>query len=197
MDINAPDFKNEFVRLEPLNAAYYTELEQSGGMDYVWQMLPAIPKSTGYKAYYNYMVRRNQDSCIYPFAVLDRQNEDRFIGVSAFIKPHRTHRRVRLGYSWIRPDVRGGHHYAALQHAMIKRALDWGARRLEAYVESHNQTVIEAILSLGAQKEGVLRHYQKSAEGSWVDMTILSFVLEEAELALQRLDVQMRTLTSA
>lgn len=194
MEIDAPNLQNAYLRMEPLNSELYCTLRESGGMDFIFGLLPAIPKSTAYDAYYKYMVRKNQDYCIYPYALLDRLNQDRFSGVSAFIKPHKTHRRVQIGYTWIHPEARMSHVHSAMQYLMIERALNWGARRIEAHVESGNKWVINEIQKLGGQLEGVLRQYQKSAEGSWVDIAVLSFMPDEARAAMIEIEKQMEHL---
>ena len=191
MELDAPDLYNDYVSMVPLTAELYCALREAGGMEFIWQSLPAIPKGTGYTDYYKYMVRRNNDSCIYPYAVLDRLDADRFVGVAAFVKPHRTHRRVRFGYTWLNPDVRGTHLFAALKHLMIRRALNWGARRIEAFVDSQHEAAIQGMLNIGAQQEGVLRQYQKSAEGIWVDIAVLSLLRDEAKRALEQLEKQL------
>ena len=101
------------------------------------------------------------------------------------------HRRVRLGYTWLEPHLRGRGVYAAIQKLLIQRALDWGAKRLEWFVEERNTRAVRAIESIGAMKEGVLRDYEKFADGEWVDVTVLSMLRDEAKNAVHRLDAIM------
>ena len=197
MEINAPNLQNHYLRLEPLNTQLYCKLKESGGMDFIYGSLPALPMGTGYNAYFNYLVLKKEEYCIYPYALLDRLNQDRFVGVSAFINPHKTHRRVQIGHTWIRPDARASHIHSAMQYIMIERALNWGARRIEAYVDAQNKCVISEIQRLGGCLEGILRQHQKNSDGVWVDMAILSFLPDEARRALILIEKQMESLAPA
>ena len=69
---------------------------------------------------------------------------------------------------------------------MIQRAIDWGAKRIEWQVEACNDRAIAAIERLGAVKEGVLRQHTKLADGTWVDVVMLSLLRDEAKMVLTR-----------
>ncbi|MEO0785635.1 MAG: hypothetical protein AAFY10_08030, partial [Pseudomonadota bacterium] len=48
---------------------------------------------------------------------------------------------------------------------------------------------VRAVKRLGAKEEGVLRSYYRLAGGGWADVVVLSMLREEAEMALQRLEI--------
>lgn len=191
MELNAPGLENDLIRLKPLDEGFRESLRASDAVNQIWLSLPAIQRGAGFDAYYDHVLKRAELNELYGFALLDPNDKDRFVGVSALLYPNKMHRRVRIGYTWLEPHLRGRGIYAAIQKLLIQRALDWGAKRIEWYVEDRNSRAIRAIRSLGAQKDGVLRDYEKFADGEWVDVAVLSMLRDEAKEAVRRLDMMM------
>lgn len=191
MDLSAPGLKNDLIRLEPLTERFREDLRNSGAIEYMWLSLPAIQRGAGFDSYFDHVLKQGDAGEVLGFALLDPNDNGRFVGVTALMYPNKMHRRVRLGYTWLEPHLRGLGVYAAIQKLLIQRALDWGAKRIEWYVEERNTRAIRAIESIGALKEGVLREYEKFADGEWVDVTVLSMLRDEAKSAVHRLDAIM------
>ena len=191
MDLLAPGLKNDLIHLEPLEERFREDLRNSGAIEYMWLSLPAIQRGAGFDSYFDHVLRQGDAGEMLGFALLDPNNNNRFVGVTALMYPNKMHRRVRLGYTWLEPHLRGHGVYAAIQKLLIQRALDWGAKRIEWYVEERNGRAVRAIESIGALKEGVLREYEKFADGEWVDVTVLSMLRDEAKSAVHRLDAIM------
>lgn len=191
MELNAPGLQNDLISLEPLDERFRENLRASDAVEYMWLSLPAIHRGAGFDAYYDHMLKLAREGRVFAFALIDHNDNDRFVGVTALLYPNKMHRRVQLGYTWLEPHLRGHGVYAAIQQLLIQRALDWGAKRIEWYVEDRNERAIRAIQSIGAVKEGVLRKYEKFADGEWVDVAILSMLRDEAKEAVQRLGVIM------
>ncbi|MEP1144555.1 MAG: GNAT family protein [Henriciella sp.] len=187
MELNASGLSNDLIRLEPLDERFREHLRASDAVDSIWLSLPAIQRGAGFDAYYDHVLKNGRQNDLYGFALLDPNDGDRFVGVTALIEPNKMHRRIRLGYTWLEPHLRGQGIYAAIQKLLIQRSLDWGAKRIEWYVEDRNTRAIRAIESIGAVKEGVLREYEKFADGEWVDMAVLSMLRDDAKEAMTRL----------
>lgn len=191
MDLNAPGLKNDLICLEPLDERFREYVRASDAVNSIWLSLPAIQRGAGFDAYYDHVLKQSETGELYGFALLDPTNNNRFVGVTALLDPNKMHRRVRLGYTWLEPRLRGRGVYAATQQLLIQRALDWGAKRLEWYIENRNTRAIRAIQAIGARKDGVLRDYEKFADGEWVDVAVLSMLRDEAKEAIRRLSVIM------
>lgn len=191
MDLTAPGLENDLIRLEPLTERFREDLRKSGAVEYMWLSLPAIQRGAGFDSYFDHVLKQGDAGEVLGFALLDPNDRDRFVGVTALINPNKMHRRVQIGYTWLESHLRGRGVYAAIQKLLIQRALDWGAKRLEWYVEERNARAVRAIESIGAIKEGVLREYEKFADGEWVDVVVLSMLRDEAKSAVHRLDAIM------
>lgn len=191
MDLNAPGLSNELIRLEPLSERFREHLRASDAVNSIWLSLPAIQRGAGFDAYYDHILKQSETGEMFGFALLDPADNDRFVGVTGLLDSNKMHRRVRLGYTWLEPHLRGRGIYAAIQQLLIQRALDWGAKRIEWYVEDRNTRAIRAIESIGAKKEGVLREFEKFADGEWVDVAVLSMLRDEAKEAISCLSLIM------
>lgn len=188
MELNAPGLENDLIRLQSLCDAHRAMLRASDAVEYMWSSMPAIQRGAGFDAYFNHVLKSAQLGRMVPFALLDPNANDRFVGVTALVNPNKIHRRIRIGYTWIEPHLRGRGVYYAIEMLLIQRALDWGVKRIEWYVEARNERALRAIESIGATREGILREYEKFADGEWVDIAVLSMLRDEAKDALRRLD---------
>lgn len=195
MELGAANLENALVKLVLLNESHREALRASDAVEHMWISMPAIQRGAGFDAYYDYMLRCGQDGEAVSFAVIDQKSE-RFIGVAAFLTPNKIHRRVLIGYTWIDHPFRGKGVYRAIQHLMLKRAVEWGARRIGWHVEAHNERAVRAIQNLGAQIEGTLRNYARFADGTWVDITILSLLRDEAKAVIKSLEAELEASTA-
>ena len=187
MELGAPKLENDIVELVLLDESHREMLRASDAVEHMWMSMPAIQRGAGFDVYYDYMLRCGQDGQAVSFAIIS-QKTGQFAGVTAFIEPNKIHRRVQIGYTWIDHPFRGEGVYGAIQHLMLSRALEWGARRISWHVEARNERAVKAIQNLGANMEGVLRNYARFADGTWVDIAILAMMRDEAKDATKRLE---------
>ncbi|MEO1643207.1 MAG: GNAT family protein [Pseudomonadota bacterium] len=186
MELNAPGLMNDLICIDPLTEAHREPLRATSAVEHMWMSMPAIQRGAGFDTYFDYTLRTGTTGEAVPMALLDPNDENRFVGVTAFLEPSKLHRRVRLGFTWLAEHLRGKGVFDAVKLLMIQRAVDWGAKRLEWQVESGNQLAIAAIERTGAVREGVLRQHTKLADGTWVDVVMLSLLREEAKRVLTR-----------
>jgi RimJ/RimL family protein N-acetyltransferase len=195
MDLFAPGLENERVRLVSMDETHRELLRATDAVEHMWNSMPAIKRGAGFDVYFNYMLACQAEGEAYSFAIFDTQT-GAFLGVSAFLLPRKVHRRVMIGYTWIDRSARGKGIYAAVQHLMLQRAVVWGARRIEWNVEAHNTRAVNAIKALGANHEGTLRNYARFADGTWVDIAVLSMMRDEAKSAVKAIEAAL-SLTQA
>jgi N-acetyltransferase len=62
---------------------------------------------------------------------------------------------------------------------LLTEAFDHGFERVKLQADALNSRSRAAILKLGAQFEGVLRHTNRRADGSWRDTAVYSILAEE------------------
>lgn len=190
MDFNAPGLENRIVRLHTLEADHKCLLEKTGAIDAMWNWLPVLGSGTSYEAYFDKVMTGQKRGNLHAF-VITRVDDGAFAGVSAFLDPSRTHRRVRIGYNWHPKAMRGTGIFPATQLAMIQRALDCRVRRIEWTVGERNTRAVAAYERIGAKREGTLRNYFRLSDGDWANLVVFSLLSEEAGEAIRRLESQL------
>jgi len=175
MKLDAKNLENDLVRLEPLNDAHKSLLEGSSAVESMWQWMPMTEGGTGFENYFASIQKQRKPGLVVPFVVFTKP-DDGFAGVSAFIHPNKTHRRVRIGYIWHPETVRSRGIFRATQLAMLTRAFDWGARRVEWIVDTRNIPAMRAVEALGAHQDGVMQEWQRLSDGSWSDVVMFSML---------------------
>lgn len=188
MKLDDRGLENPLVWLEPFQLPHTTHLKEAGAVDAMWAYMPDIPKGKSASAYAAHVVSQHEAGLFVPFTVF-RQGDGAFAGVVAFEMINKTHRRLRIANFWHPEEMRGTGIFQASQALLIKRALEWGARRLSWAVAKDAAAAVRAVKRLGAVEEGILRSYYRLAGGGWADIVVLSMLRDEAEMALQRLEI--------
>jgi RimJ/RimL family protein N-acetyltransferase len=196
MQLGANGLETDLFRLEPLNETYRLTLKDSGAVDHVWTAMPVISTGTTFDDYFDHALKMPEAGAGQAMAAI-RKVDQRLIGLAAFLAPNRIHRRLRIGYIWVQAGERGGQASAHVQFLMIKRALEWRARRIEWWFDIRDQRAMASIRKFGATHEGTLRKHTRLADGSWADVAILSLVGEEIAEALSALGERIGEAPSA
>ncbi|MEM1105706.1 MAG: GNAT family protein [Pseudomonadota bacterium] len=188
MHLSAKGLENALVRLEPFQLSDTQHLEAVGAVEAMWDFMPDIPRGKSASIYGAHVVDQAAQGLMVPFSVF-RQSDGAFAGVASYESMNKTHRRLRISNFWHPEPMRGTGVFQACQALLIQRALDWGARRIAWIVAQDAAAAVRAVRRLGAEEEGVLRSYFRLAGGGWADVVILAMMREQAEMALQRLEI--------
>lgn len=175
------------LRLEPISVRhrpliFNSELEES-----LWRWMPALPGGTSLENYFAFL-RQAQKAGTAATFFLFRQSDDAFAGITGFNEINKIHRRVRNALAWHPPDMATPELYQAGQLAMIRRAYDWRAKRLEWQVNVHNTYILEGLASIGPTREAVFRNFERTADGLWVDKAVFAMTRPEMADAIIRLE---------
>ena len=142
MELTALGLDNDLICLEPLDERFREHLRASDAVNSIWLSLPAIQRGAGFDAYYDHVLKRGDMGELNGFALLDPNDDKRFVGVTALVYPNKMHRRLRIGYTWLEPHLRGRGIYAATQKLLIQRALDHGVNLLDTAYAYGNEAVV-------------------------------------------------------
>jgi len=188
MQLDAPNLENKLLRLEPFQLEHVPCLEEAGAVEAMWAYMPDIPAGKSSSQYAEHVVEQQKRGLMVPWTAF-RQSDGAFAGVMSFEMFNKTHRRLRITNFWHPEEMRGSGVFQASQALLIGRALDWGARRIGWAVAKDAAAAVRAVKRLGAVEEGILRSYYRLAGGGWADIVVLSMLRDEAEMALQRLEI--------
>ena len=196
MELSAGGLQTARIRLEPLREADREDVRASGAVKDMWTSMPVIAAGTSIDAYFSHTLRMAELG-IGLGMTARRCEDDALIGLAAFLLPNRLHRRTRIGYIWVEPALRGSGLTAHVHFLMLRRALEWRARRVEWWLSTRNPRAIANVESLGAVREGLMRQHSRYADGSWADLVILSLINDEIRAAMQRLGQSIGELEAA
>ncbi|RIJ17390.1 N-acetyltransferase [Henriciella mobilis] len=196
MELGAPGLETSLIRLEALGAKHRPALLECGVADDIWKLMPLIPEGNSPEAYFDYTMRMGELGTGQALAVIVRET-GAFIGIAAYLYPNRLNRRVRIGYTWIDPRYRGIGMSAHINYLMLKRALEWRARRVEWMMSMRSEQAIAVMDRWGMVREGVLRAYSRMADGSWADVVVYSLIADEIRATLMRMGGEIGELEAA
>lgn len=190
MELTAPGLENPILRLEPIaehhrSLIFASEIEKS-----VWKWMPALPGGTNLENYFNFILKaqKNGQSVTY---VLFQKPDDIFAGVTGFSEINKIHRRIRNALTWHPPPLATSRLYQAGQLAMIQRAYDWRAKRIEWQINAKNTYLLNELKALKPTREALFRNYERTAEGVWVDKIIFAMTRPEMAGTIQRLSAEL------
>jgi RimJ/RimL family protein N-acetyltransferase len=168
------------VRLEPLEEHHLEDLARVAFDDAIWRWTIARPMDdAGLHAWF-VQTRANADAgAEVPFATIDLVTACA-VGSTRFMSIAPEHRRLEIGWTWLGTAFQGtGANRAAklLQLTHAFETLD--AERVEFKTHARNERSRAALLGIGAQFEGVLRHHTIMPDGSNRDSAFYSVLADE------------------
>lgn len=196
MKLDAPGLEVASVRLDRVNEAHREILAKSGAIEAMWSWMPLMDTGTSFNAYFDQTLQEAREGRMVPFAIT-RLSDGAFAGVVAYMNIVRLHRRLRIGYRWHPESMRGGLVSAAASLALMQRAKDCRFQRIEFLVNVANKEAIAAVERFGAAREGVLRHYMRTANGLWADVAAFSLIGPEIDRTIDSLRQHVDALAGA
>ena len=187
MDLFSPGLGNELVRLEPIAEEHWPILSSSEIEEAVWRWMPALPGGTSLRHYFDALLNAQKCGLAATF-LLFFQNGGTFAGVTGLSEINKIHRRLRNAFAWHPPALTTSRLYQAGQLAMIQRAYDWRAKRLEWQINPNNTFMMTELAQIGPTKEALFRNFERTADGIWVDKIVYAMTRAEMAEAIQRLE---------
>ena len=186
MELSAPGLQNAIVRLDPITVAHRDVIFDSEIEDSIWKWMPALRGGSTLKNYFKFVLDLQKLGEMATF-VLFRQSDGAFAGVTGFNEINKIHRRVRNALAWHPPSMANQKLYLAAQLAMIERAYEWRAKRIEWQVNTNNDFILEGLSAIRPTQEAVFRNFERTADGVWVDKAVFSLTRPEMVGVVARL----------
>ncbi|GAA2047421.1 MULTISPECIES: GNAT family N-acetyltransferase [Leifsonia] len=116
---------------------------------------------------------------------------DRLVGTTTLGDFDLGNRSAHIGWTAYAPETWGTRVNAETKRLLLGTAFDHGFERIKLQADVLNARSRSAILRLGAQFEGVLRHTQLRADGTWRDTAVYSILSEEWPAVRDGLDARL------
>jgi N-acetyltransferase len=177
MKLEAKTLEGRFVRLEPLEPRHYEALEKACQADpEIWQFYPFDMRGAGFDVWAERTTKLMARGHAIAYAVL---HGNEVIGVSLFIGIDTPNKRVEIGNTYYRPDMRGGVVNPESKFLMLQHAFDSGVACVQLRVDALNARSRAAVTKLGAKQDGILRQDRITWTGRTRDTVIFSILSEE------------------
>jgi RimJ/RimL family protein N-acetyltransferase len=119
------------------------------------------------------------------------RDDGRVVGTTTLGDFDLTNRAAHIGSTAYAPEVWGSRVNAETKRLLLGAAFDNGFERVKIQSDVLNERSRAAILRLGATFEGVLRHTQLRADGTWRDTAVYSVLREEWPAVRDALDARL------
>ena len=190
MRIDARLLENDIVRLEPLTEAHREPLRPLAAEAELWALTSIRGDGEYFDPWFDLMLagqaRGDQISHL-----VRRQSDGAALGHSAYLAITPAHKRLEVGWTWYCAAARGSKVNPACKRLLLGNAFDNGAERVELKTHHRNLRSQNAMLKMGATREGVLRHQILSWTGEWRDSVYFSILREEWPAARAGLDARI------
>jgi RimJ/RimL family protein N-acetyltransferase len=121
---------------------------------------------------------------------------DRIVGTTTLGDFDLANGSAHIGWTAYAPEVWGTRVNAEAKRLVLGTAFDHGLERVKLQADVLNERSRAAILRLGAQFEGVLRHTQPRADGTWRDTAVYSVLRDEWPAVRAGLDERLAAQTA-
>ena len=120
-----------------------------------------------------------------------RDDGDRVVGTTTLGDFDLANESAHIGWTAYAPEVWGSLVNAETKRLLLGSAFDHGFERVKLQADVLNARSRAAIERLGARPEGVLRHTNRRADGSWRDTAVYSVLREEWPAVRDGLDARL------
>lgn len=177
MKLEAKTLEGRFVRLEPLEPRHYEALKRAIEADQeIWPLYPFDMRGSHFDVWAERTAKNVARGDAIAYAVL---HKDEVIGVSLFSTVDTPNKRVEIGNTYYRPDMRGGMVNPESKLLMMQDAFDSGVRCVQLRVDALNARSRAAVAKLGAKQDGILRQDRITWTGRTRDTVVFSILSEE------------------
>jgi len=180
MKIEPVILEGEFVRLEPLSMKYFDDLAAVAFDENLW--LWTLGKVADEKDLENYIAEAENGTkeIIYlAFATIEKRT-GKAVGATRFGSIVPAYRRVEIGWTWIGSAFQRTSINTEAKYLMLRHAFEtWKCLRVMLQTDALNERSQNAIIRLGAKKEGVLRKDKITDAGRVRDSVIFSILDSE------------------
>lgn len=180
IDVRPLTLEGGGLRLEPLTEAHRDGLAAALNDGRLWELwYTGVPAPDALPAYVADALKGQQDGHMLPWAVRD-------LASGAIVGSTRYHDvvprldRVEIGYTWYAGSRQRTHVNTTCKLLLLRHAFDTlGCKVVGLRTDNFNFRSQRAIESLGAKKDGVIRHFAVRRDGTVRDTVMYSILAAE------------------
>lgn len=181
------------VRLEPLGPEHADALRTAASDGQLWELwFTAVPEPARVPEYITTALAGREAGHMLPWVV-------RELGTNTIVGSTRYHdilpavERVEIGYTWYAKSWQRSHVNTACKILLFRHAFETlGCKVVGLRTDNFNFASQRAIESLGAKKDGVIRHHQLRRDGTVRDSVLYSVLASEWPDVARHLELRLR-----
>ncbi len=180
------------ILLRPLQYTDADALVEAAGDGELWNLtVTVVPSPTTVDSYLKRALDGRDAGTVLPFVIVLKAT-GKVIGSTRFWKVDRLNRKLEIGSSWIGASWQKTFVNTEAKYLMLRHAFDvLGCVRVQFTTDENNQTSRNAILRLGAQQEGIVRHERIMPDGRKRNSVRFSIIDDEWPQIQQHLEKKL------
>ena len=180
------------VRLEPMTDAHHEALSLAAADGELWNLwFTAVPEPAGMRAYIATALNGQGDGHMLPWVVRDRTTGT-IIGSTRYHDIMPAIDRVEIGHTWYAARHQRTHVNTTCKRLLLRHAFETlGCKVVGLRTDRFNFRSQRAIEALGAQRDGVIRHFGMRKDGTARDTVMYSILASEWPDVRRHLDSRL------
>ena len=168
------------VSLRPLQFSDAATLVNAARDGELWNLtVTIVPSSTTVDSYLKKALDGRDAGTVLPFVIVLKDTGE-VIGSTRFWKADRLNRKLEIGSTWISASWQKTFVNTEIKYLMLRYAFEvLDCVRVQFTTDENNQKSRNAILRLGAQQEGIVRHERIMPDGRKRNSVRFSIIDEE------------------
>jgi RimJ/RimL family protein N-acetyltransferase len=176
MELLPKTLTHKNLKLEVMAEAHRQSLAVAADDPETWKWMSLRGDGEHFDRWFDYLLSDQAAGNSISYVVF---HKGEVVGHSAYLVITPIFDRVEIGWTWYRKDVRGTRVNPTAKMLLLGHAFACGAERVELKTHHKNLHSQNAMLKMGATKEGTLRHHAKCWDGSFRDTVFFSVLREE------------------
>ncbi|RON43397.1 GNAT family N-acetyltransferase [Pseudomonas frederiksbergensis] len=180
------------IILRPLQYTDADALVQAAEDGELWNLtVTVVPSSSTVDSYLKRALDGRDAGTVLPFVIVFKDT-GKVIGSTRFWKVDRLNRKLEIGSSWISASWQKTFVNTEAKYLMLRHAFETlDCVRVQFTTDENNQKSRNAILRLGAQQEGIVRHERIMPDGRKRNSVRFSIIDDEWPQVRQNLEKKL------
>jgi N-acetyltransferase len=161
-----PVLTGSAVMLEPLQTHHEAALLAAAADGELWNLtFTVVPNAGSIERYIAHAIAGRNEGKVMPFAIV-RRADQRVVGSTRFWKIDRVNRKLEIGHTWLAASTQRTAVNTEAKYLLLRHAFDvMNCVRVQFTTDELNEKSRAAILRIGAQQEGIVRHERIMPDG--------------------------------
>lgn len=192
MSHSVPTLSGQRIVLRALLASDADALVEAAADGELWSLpFTVVPSAATVQAYIARALDGQRQGHVMPF-VTTLRDTGQVIGSSRFWKIDRDNRKLEIGHTWLARSWQRSFANTEAKLLMLGEAFEsMGCIRVQLQTDERNAASRAAILRLGAQQEGILRHERIMPDGHKRNSVRFSLIEDEWPEVKRRLQARL------